>query len=230
MRKLRVLDLYCGAGGAGAGYMRAGYDVIGVDASPMPRYPGPFIQADVLSLDLRFLRHFDLIHASPPCQAHTLLKHAPNGKAHLDLIPQTRELLLASGVPYIIENVPGAAKHLRNPICLCGTMFGLGATVDGQRFELQRHRLFEMSDPPLPPPCQHHHPVIGIYGGHVRQRGAKHGGRKTVDFAGRDRPALAREAMDIYWMTMGEMSQAIPPAYTERLGLWMSSRLERKLA
>ena len=197
------------------GYARAGFEVVGVDIAKQPRYPFPFIRCDVLDMDPRFLATFDVIHASPPCQFATLLKHAPGGKDHANLIPATRELLRASGRPYIIENVEPAAPHLVNPVTLCGTMFGLGA----QGCELRRHRLFETSFPMAAPECQHTDgPVIGVYGGHARKRSAKHGGRGTQDAWAGGHKTAAAEAMGIDWASLQGMSEAIPPSYSEYIG------------
>lgn len=214
-----IIDLFCGAGATSRGYELAGFDVIGVDLHPMKNYPYPFIQYDALRLDNRFLRKADAIHASPPCQAHTALRSAKHAKPHEDLIPPTRAMLIATGKPYVIENVEGAP--LIDPVCLCGSMFGLGAnTSDGTRYHLERHRLFETNWALTPScECQHRQPVIGAYGAHVRNRSAEHGGRGTADFLGEDKPRLMRECMGIdYRQTMAEMSQAIPPAYTRYIG------------
>ena len=207
---VRCLDLFCCAGGAGEGYRRAGFDVTGVDIRPQPHNPHRFIQADALAFLREHSHEFDLIHASPPCQAHCDLKHMWNAKRHTDLIGPTRDLLRQTGKPWIIENVEGAP--LETPVILCGTMFGLG-TGDA---ELRRHRLFELGGglpPLLVPPCQHKRKprVIGVYGGHGRDRRRK---VNTQDFSTDAR----REAMGIDWMTGAELSQAIPPAYTEFLG------------
>lgn len=245
MRPLLV-DLYCKAGGAGMGYHRAGFDVLGVDKEPQPRYPFPFIQADVLSLTPEWLRrNADAIHASPPCQAHTSLKTMHNAKKHEDLIPETRDLLDACGLPWIMENVMGAP--MGGPaIVLCGTMFDLG--VDDA--ELRRHRQFA-SNRPISPPCKCRHgqrnATLGLYGGHIRNRqrtitvvgytpynaDARPGRSRTIGAYGegfrdsgrkldKGREDFSREqgqtAMGIDWMTNAEMSQAIPPAYTEHLG------------
>lgn len=209
----RALDLYCGAGGVTEGLKQAGFDVVGVDIEFQPRYPthSTFVHGD--ALNIKGIETFDFIWASPPCQAHSPMRNAPKAKKHVSLIGPTRLRLAASGLPYVIENVPGAP--LINPVCLCGSMFGLGAAGH----QLRRHRLFECSFPAYAPHCRHNDgPVIGLYGGHVRCRSAKHGGRGTRDFIGRDKPSIAREAMRIDWMTMTEMSQAIPPAYARFIG------------
>jgi DNA (cytosine-5)-methyltransferase 1 len=212
---MRLLDLYCCQGGAAAGYARAGWEVVGVDLHPQPRYPFEFVQANVLGLDPEWVAGFDAIHASPPCQFATLLKHAPGGREHPNLIPATRRLLEAAGRPYVIENVEPARGHMRNPVALCGTMFGLGA----QGCELRRHRLFETSFPLRPPVCSHSDgPVIGVYGGHARRRSARHGGRGTRDEWIGGHKTAASEAMGIDWMTLDGLSEAIPPAYTEFVG------------
>jgi DNA (cytosine-5)-methyltransferase 1 len=204
-----ALDLFCCAGGAGMGLHQAGFDVIGVDIVPRPRYPFPFVQADALRPPFDLSR-FDFIWASPPCQAHTAMKTMHNAKAHSDLIPETRELLVASGRPWVMENVPGAP--MRFSTMLCGTMFGLGC----ESAELRRHRIFESNFLILGPKCQHSRkPVIGLYGGHQRNRkraGGSHSG--TPDFTIAD----GRAAMGIDWMTLNEMSQAIPPAYGRFIG------------
>jgi DNA (cytosine-5)-methyltransferase 1 len=152
MGRPRLLDLFCGAGGAAMGYHRAGFDVVGVDHKPQPRYPFEFHRADALAFPLD---GFDAIHASPPCQAHSALRHLQKGKEYPDLIPETRARLVASGLPYVIENVDGAPLGESGfLIMLCGTMFKL-RTPDG-RAELRRHRLFEMSlSIALRPACQH---------------------------------------------------------------------------
>lgn len=209
------------------GYHNAGWEIVGVDIRPQPRYPFAFIQYDALALDQRFLRTFGAIHASPPCQFATELRHAPGTKAHANLIPATRALLSASGLPFIIENVDGAREHLNDPVLLCGSMFGLGAAGH----QLQRHRWFETNFPLSPPrPCRHSEPVIGVYGGHVRCRSAKHGGRRTRDFEGHDKPALAKEAMRMPWATMNGMSEAVPPPYTGWIGAKLAMQLLERLA
>lgn len=228
-RKLRALDLFCGAGGAGRGLIQAGFDVVGVDIEPQPRYPGEFIQGDVFKLVEAVKGRIDFVWASPPCQAHTVLKHAPGNKKHIDLIPATRRLLKRLDLPYVIENVPGAP--LENPITLCGSMFGLHAMTRAyDMFELRRHRVFETSFKVEPPKCEHRYGVLGVYGGHVRVRAASKGGRGTVDLPGDDRPKLAAKLMDMEdaGLTMNELSQAIPPAYSKYLAeQWLKGRGNR---
>lgn len=216
------------------GYYQAGFDVVGVDVKPQPRYPFEFIQADCLSLDPAFVASFDAIHASPPCQAHTAMKTMHNAKDHPDLVEPTRAMLIASRRPWAMENVVGAP--LDGPIMLCGTMFGLGV----EDADLQRHRLFEMSEPPLfVPQCQHgRRDTLGVYGGHVRNRrrartigvygeGARDSRRKfdkgVPDFT----VEQAREAMGIDWMTLAELCQSIPPAYTKWIGEHLMEQVKR---
>jgi len=133
-KKLRLLDLFCCAGGAGTGYHQAGFDVVGVDINQQLNYPFTFVCADALKLDPEFIASFDAIHASPPCQSYSdLAKRNGNADDWPRLIEPVRELLIQTGLPYIIENVEGAP--LINPVILCGTMF------PGLR--VIRHRLFE---------------------------------------------------------------------------------------
>ena len=225
LTRIKCLDLFCCAGGAGEGYRRAGFDVTGVDIRPQPHNPHRFIQGDALAFVRDHGREYDFIHASPPCQAHTALKSMPNAKKHIDLIPQTRELLIATGKPWVIENVPGAP--LRSPFMLCGTMFGLGV---GDA-ELRRHRLFETNwYCLLDMVCRHYHRgrVIGVYGGHGRDRRrirpatvcvcGSAGGKSNRDGTQQFSTAERATAMGIDWMTGAELSQAIPPAYTEWIG------------
>lgn len=213
----RLLDLFCGAGGAGMGYHRAGFDVVGVDIKPQPRYPFTFHQGDALAFCREHGHEFDAIHASPPCQAFSTLRVMHNAREHDDLLTPTRTLLESIGRPYVIENVVGAP--ILHGITLCGTMFGLGVEVyDGWR-ELRRHRWFETSFAMLAPSCRHQGATIGIYGDHARDRRRKPGVRERgIDFPDSDKLRLAQEAMGIDWMIWKEISQAIPPAYTEFIG------------
>ena len=198
MNKPRLLDLFCGAGGAAMGYARAGFEVVGVDIAPQPRYPFAFVQADAMTFPLD---GYDAIHASPPCQKYSaatrhLAKDTPM------LIEPLRERLVANGLPYVIENTPGAP--LLNPATLCGLSFGL---------KVKRHRLFETSILMLVPPCpSHKQDYFVIFGHEVRDRHHGHtAGRKNNLAAG-------RIAMGIDWMNRGELSESIPPAYTEYIG------------
>lgn len=201
-----ALDLFCCAGGVAKGLHAAGFDVYGVDIRPQPHYPFEFKQANALEQDVE---GFYFIWASPPCQAHTTLNKMHNAKQHIDLIPETRAKLVASGIPWVMENVPLAP--LRKDLMLCGSMFDLGCAGA----ELRRHRNFEFSwGGQAQPQCQHGRQprVIGVYGGHGRDRR-----RRTVntqDFS----IEMRREAMGISWMNGTELSQAIPPAYAEYIG------------
>jgi DNA (cytosine-5)-methyltransferase 1 len=144
---LKLLDLFCCAGGAAEGYSRAGFEVVGVDIKPQPHYPHTFIQADALTLKRDFMASFDAIHASPPCQSYSdLAKRNGNADEWPRLVEPVREMLIRSGLPYIIENVEGAP--LLNPAVLCGTMF--------KDLRVLRHRLFETSFPVMVPPHGRH--------------------------------------------------------------------------
>ena len=207
---MRALDLYCCAGGATRGLQQAGFHVVGVDIKSQPRYCGDeFVRGDVLALKPEFLNALDFIWASPHCQALSEMKVLHNAKPHLNLIPQTRALLIAGGRPFCIENVAGARSHLINPFRLCGTSFGLGAV--GR--ELKRHRWFESSFRVVAPPCRHSgRKVLGIYGGHVRDRQRPQGKHHV---SGSNLPiSVGREAMGMSWVTGAELSEAIPPAYS----------------
>ncbi len=216
---MRLLDLFCGAGGAAMGYHQAGFQVIGVDLHPQPHYPFEFVQADALTYPID---EFDAVHASPPCQAFSMMRDMPDARVHPRLIEPTRHRLEMSGLPYVIENVPGAP--LQDPIMLCGTMFDL----QSHGFQLRRHRLFESNLPISPPrPCSHRQPVIGVYGGHVRCRSTLFWRDGGADFPGYDKKNLALQAMGIeHPMTMNELSEAIPPAYTEHIGRQLLEALE----
>jgi len=227
---MKLLDLFCGAGGAAMGYYNAGFDVIvGVDCKPQKNYPFEFVQADVFDyLDCNSASRFDLIHASPPCQGYSVTCGLSSGE-HPKLIPQVRERLIAIGGPYVIENVPGAP--LINPIMLCGTMFGL---------RVIRHRLFE-TVPTIffaPATCNHWGKSTSSARSSMR-RSAQSGLRRGVaslsdgyafvtvfghDFLVDD----AKLAMGIDWMTQRELAQAIPPAYTNWLGKKILSLIKEK--
>ncbi|HVC46239.1 MAG TPA: DNA cytosine methyltransferase [Terracidiphilus sp.] len=219
-RRLRLLDLFCCAGGAGAGYAEAGFDVVGVDIDPQPNYPFAFIQTDALRLDPKFLSTFDAIHASPPCQSYSdLAKRNGNADKWPRLIDPIRDILLRSGLPYMIENVEGAP--LRDPIILCGTMF--------KGLRVLRHRLFEVNFPVLTPKHGPHPKV------HTFDKRKAHYGKTNdmIDFVqvtggGNCTIAAARDAMRIDWMTKNELNEAIPPAYTRFIGKQLATYLVAK--
>ncbi len=204
MTRARLLDLYCGQGGAGKGYADAGFDVTGVDIVNQTRYPFHFVQADALEYVAENGHRFDCISASPPCQFYQHLNRV-HKDSHPDLIMPTRRLLLVTGRPYVIENVPGARRLLHNPIMLCGSMFGLG---------VWRHRYFECPSLPLLmlPPCNHSRVPVLVSGVTRRRNAAGVVVRKEHG------TALCREAMGTPWMTRTGMDEAIPPAYTRFIG------------
>lgn len=209
----RLLDLFCGAGGCSVGYFRAGFDVVGVDIAVQPRYPFfDVIEGDAIEVlsDRSFLAEFDVIHASPPCQAYSVTGARWGRRKHVELVEPVREILIASGKPYVIENVVGAP--LRAPITLCGSMFGLGV---GDAI-LKRHRLFE-SSLSLSAPCRClclGRRAVGVYGtGGAWTRTAAGGG--GVKVSGAD----AAIALGIDWTDyQPALAQAIPPAYTTHIG------------
>lgn len=201
---MKLLDLYCGAGGAGMGLHRAGFEVTGIDINEQPNYPFTFVQADAVSFLKENHQHFDAFWASPPCQAYTwsAARRRGEGYEYPDLVDVTRELLKETGKPYIIENTLGAP--LIDPIVLCGTQFNL---------KVFRHRLFE-SNVPLNDKgkCSHK-------GHRVMARRGDGGDFYTV--AGHW-PGTIKEwqdAMGTCWMTTKhEIAESIPPAYSEFLG------------
>lgn len=196
------------------GYHRAGFEVVGIDINPQPRYPFEFHQADALEFVAQHGHRFDVIHASPPCQAYSVTASLSNGN-HPELVEETRTALLATGKPYVIENVPGAP--LVNPLMLCGSMF------PGLR--VIRHRLFETL--PVvwwaPAPCQHVGKTAPMFWGDLLANGHRGGSQlkrfRYITVAGHNFiNADAEQAMQIDWMLNRELAQAIPPAYTEWLG------------
>jgi DNA (cytosine-5)-methyltransferase 1 len=221
----RELDCYCGPGGATRGLKQAGFYVVGVDINPQPDFCGDeFVQMDALEyLRTTALSRFDFIWASPPCQRYTSLRFAPGKHRDADLVALTREALIRTGKPYCIENVPGAP--LRSPCTLCGSMFGLETHPCPNGWRLERHRLFECSFPLLVPECQHNdRPVIGIYGGHFRDR-RRAKGKNYTSGSNIPRP-LGFKAMGIPFdsMTTAELSEAIPPAYSKFIAeAWLRS-------
>lgn len=226
MTRPRLLDLFCGAGGAAMGYHRAGFDVVGVDIAPQPRYPFEFHRGDALNVLNRLIlpayddpddwlagTRFDAIHASPPCQDHTR-QYVPREHGTGWMLAATRHRAAASGLPWVIENVPGAP--MRPDLKLCGCMFGLP--------KLKRERWFETSwnafD--MRPPCHHPEPSISVTGtGTPTGTWKVYGSLKLADF---------QQVMGIDWMDRGELSQTIPPAYTEHIGRQLLDHLRERAA
>jgi DNA (cytosine-5)-methyltransferase 1 len=198
-RRPVLLDLFCGAGGAAVGYSRAGFDIVGVDIKPQPRYPFEFHQADALTFPVA---GFDAIHASPPCQRYSVATPSARRSNHPDLLDATRVRLADQPAPWVIENVPGAP--MRADFVLCGCRVGLA---------LRRKRYFETSwrGFALMPPCHHEGPVVSVVG-----HGSPSRVRKQLGY----NPTIQqyRAAMGINWMNRNELSEAIPPAYTEYIG------------
>jgi DNA (cytosine-5)-methyltransferase 1 len=203
---MRLLDLFCGAGGAAMGYSRAGFEVVGVDHEPQPNYPFEFVLADAMEYPLE---GFDVIHASPPCQAYSHVTPRRARSHHPDLLAVTRARLL--GRTYVIENVVGARQKLIGPILLCGTMFGLRSW---------RHRLFEIHPPMvvLTPSCDHSIEPLLVTTAGANSRAL--GRRKSV--------CHAPLAYGLDWMGFQGLKEAIPPAYTEYIGRALMAALKRK--
>jgi len=220
----RLLDLFCGAGGAGMGYHRAGFDVVGVDIKPQPHYPFEFVQRDA-TLVLDFLAAeaepwpgapgFDAIHASPICYRWSKMRDCRPGSKdeQPDYITPIRPLLKATGLPYVIENVPGSPLDYAQ---VCGS--GLGLT-------LQRHRWFEASFPLWGVPCAH-----GVNPWNSAYKHATGRKRRRVPVIGEWRipKHLQDAAMGIDWMTLEELQEAVPPAYTEYIGRQLIDHLNTR--
>lgn len=213
---MKLLDLFCGAGGAAMGYHRAGFEVVGVDINPQPNYPFEFHQADALTFPLD---GYDVIHASPPCQRYSVLaKRNGNAEDWPDLVDPIRKRLIASNRPWVIENVVGSP--LTHPVVLCGRMF------PGLR--VYRHRLFESSSKLTAPPHLPHYELC-----YTRDRRKPHYGQLdemtafvTVTGGGNSSKAAAADAMGIDWQTTKrELNEAIPPAYTEHIGRQLALNL-----
>ncbi len=222
-----LLDAFSGAGGAAMGYWRAGFNVIGCDIKPQPHYPFPFWQMDALDFIRRYGPLADAIHASPPCQGYSRLRHLPwlKDNEYPLLIEPVRELLKRTGKPYVIENVEDAP--LKNATVLCGYSMGL---------PVYRHRKFETSFELHAPPHRKHEAVIGS-GPLVndRRKGSLNNGSRTGSWrsggvitvaGGQFAKEDGEKAMDIYWMSKYELTQSIPPAYTEWIGAQLMTVLE----
>ena len=217
---MKLLDLFCGAGGAGVGYHRAGFEVTGVDIAPQPNYPFTFIQADALEYLCEHWQEYDVIHASPPCQRYTQLNRiksiAQFTDSYADLIGITRTLLRFTDKPYIIENVPGARKLMRNPVMLCGSMF--------KQLRVYRHRLFESNIMLFTPQHLPHNDSTPAANSGVSPKGftsvCGNGGIRNLP-DGWTTLSYVSMAMGIDWMKRREISESIPPAFTEYLGKQM---------
>jgi DNA (cytosine-5)-methyltransferase 1 len=222
---VKLLDLCCGAGGAGEGYARAGFEVVGVDINPQPNYPFAFYRGDALAVlkdivDGKPRKRFDAIHASFPCQAKCAYRRKGYGvgDGYPNLIPEGRELLEATGRPYVIENVEGFRDELRDPIRLCGSSFGL---------DVRRHRLFESNVPLRALPCDHSWQTPRFPAATNRAPNS----RRTVEVGVWRIPLeIQQKAMGIDWMTLPELSEAIPPAYTEFIGNQLRAYIETAVA
>ena len=220
MKKLQLLDLFCGAGGAAMGYARAGFEVVGVDIKPQLRYPFEFHQADALDyLDALCwtgeIAQFAAVHASPVCKGYTKMNNI-HSRMHPYLVEPTRRKLWTLAIPWVLENVEMGGRwrgHMPSAIMVCGTALGLN---------VRRHRLFESSHLLLAPgACRHAEANINVYGHGAWDYRPRDPSRHWQRAAGKQRPvplAAAQEAMEIAWMTQNELSQAIPPAYTEWIG------------
>lgn len=217
----KLLDLFCGAGGASAGYYRAGYEVTGVDILPHKDYPFDFIQADALAVvrDIKYLDQFEVVHASPPCPHYSTITF--DKLKHPDLIPEVRAFLVDWGGDYVIENVENSP--LNSPLLLCGSMFGL---------RTRRHRLFESSAwlPSLD--CKHREqvsPTVGVYGSHPDRKAHQrtNGKSRGVKACSTEE---AQSVLGIDWMNnWDDLADAIPPAYTRWIGKnLLKSRVVKK--
>lgn len=208
-----LLDLFCGGGGASAGYRNAGFDVIAVDIADRSRAMGrlgiPFARCDWAEGLERFGRLADVIHASPPCQRYSRASACRPGLAatYPDLVGPVRDALIAAGKPWVIENVPGAP--LAGPVQVCGTSFDLTAGFGPQKVELRRHRLFESNTVLAGAPCRHELTAIRVFG---------HGRPGNSGLRGPGYARATREAMGIGWMSRDELNEAIPPAFAEYIG------------
>lgn len=224
----RLLDLYCGAGGAAMGYHRAGFQVVGVDIMPQPHYPFEFIRYDAPTFLMELsadgwlaLMQWDAVHASPPCKQYSALRTGWPGRQWDNLLGITRKLLADTGLPYVIENVPGSP--ISGTVMLCGG--GILPVVrcdDGRLRQVRRHRYFETNWPLMGHPCHHIYPSLGVYG-HGRWNSAERPGRRGA-YQGNKREQA--EGMGIDWMGREELREAIPPAYTEYMGKQLAAHLK----
>lgn len=231
MRKLKVLDLCCGGGGASEGYYRARFDVTGIDNKPQKHYRHKFILADALPYLINnwseIEAEFDVITGGPPCQKYSDLTPDAYKAGHTDMLEHVLAFLRTKNKPYIIENVSGARRHMINPVMLCGSMFGL---------PIWRHRHFEnnLGIYASPATCNHSFIPILVSGVTTRRTPVLVSGRGMREVEGRRRKENTaeekRQAMGIYWMTEKEVTQAVPPVYTEWLGLQAIKYLQEQAA
>jgi DNA (cytosine-5)-methyltransferase 1 len=215
---LIVLDTYCCGGGMAMGYYLAGFEVVGVDIDPQPNYPFPFVQGDAVEFIKEHGHEYDLIHGSPPCQDYSNL-NAYNKKSYPRLIGPTRDAMVATGQPYVMENVEIAGIELIDPITLCGPMFGLN---------VYRHRVFE-TNWPLVAPAHGKHVARCMRNGYVPTPEKPF---MTITGGAHSRAwqNAACDAMGMPWIKVPaggdiklgirEVCEAIPPAYAE----WIGSR------
>jgi len=200
----RLLDLYCCGGGAGYGYEQAGFAVTGIDIEAHPNHRGVFIQSDAIEYLKAHYHEYDAIHASPPCQAYSQAsaQFRSRGKEYATLIEATRDALIETKLPYIIENVPGSP--LINPIQLCGAMFGM---------RTYRHRLFESNIPLEEPPHPKH-----ISKNTPMGRKPKQG--EFIQYVGHfSGVGEVKEMTGLHWLNQNELAQSIPPQYTRYIGI-----------
>ena len=211
----KLLDLFCGAGGAAVGYHRAGFDeIVGVDLNPQPRYPFEFVQGDALEYLSEHGSEFDAVHASPPCQDYSRAVRHLSSPGYPRLIEPTQDILETLDCPYVIENVVGSPIPIqstlfgRHGFCLCGTMFGL---------RIWRHRLFATNFAvALPGPCNHAEPAMNPF----NSAGAARLHEECLAVLGHKDVGEAywRDHWGVGWMNRSEGREAIPPAYTEHIG------------
>lgn len=209
-----LLDTFCKAGGCSVGYHRAGFEVVGVDIEPQPNYPFKFFKMDAIEFIQKYGKDFNVIHASPPCQAYSrsTAKFRKDGKTYPDLIEVTREVLNQTGRPYIIENVPGS--KIRPDIKLCGEMFGL-LVIRWRWFELHDIFMLQPGKPQIKKNMVTNGERVSVFG-NGNYRTSKN--NKLPVFKKSTVKDTWAYAMDINWMTVKEMAEAIPPAYTEYIG------------
>lgn len=210
MKRPRGVELFCCAGGASMGYHRAGIDMVGVDIAPQPNYPFEFIQADAFQFLADLGNEFDFISAHPECRDHTPLTSVAGYRGTGWQLAEIEQRLREFDVPYVIENV--AASPLKADITLCGKMFGL---------RVKRHRKFKSNVPLVAPPHPRHTVPTA-----TRQRRQRWAEGWDISVTGDVGTYLGPEAMGIDWMTGNELSQAIPPAYTQFIGAQIRDALE----